>query len=136
MKNWFTSHLYSLGVLLLAFLAPIKMLLLTVGVLIFFDFIIGIFKAYKLGEDITSRKMGNTIGKILLYNMAVITIYMLDINLINSGIHPEKIVALLICSTETKSIMESFKILYGIDLWSVTKNLFKRGESTTKNKPK
>jgi hypothetical protein len=104
-----------------AILSPIKTLLLTIGFLIAADFIFGIIRAYTKKEIISSRKMSNTIGKILLYNLAIISVYFLDKYLIGSGLHLEKVAAGLIGLTEFKSLDESFKTLFGWSLWDLLK---------------
>jgi phage-related holin len=115
-----------------AILSPIKTLLLTIGFLIAADFIFGIIRAYTKKEIISSRKMSNTIGKILLYNLAIISVYFLDKYLIGSGLHLEKVAAGLIGLTEFKSLDESFKTLFGWSLWDLLKKTIQRGSSTTK----
>lgn len=122
-----------LFVSVLAVLAPITPLMLVIGFLIMTDFIFGVWRAYVKKEGVTSRKMGNSIGKIFLYNMTIISVYFLDFYIIKSGLNLEKIAAGLIGITEFKSIAETFKTLTNIDLWDKLKNIVSRGESTTKD---
>ena len=133
MKIWFLNHLNSLLLTIVAILSPIKALLLTVGFLIVADFIFGICRAYIKKETINSRKMSNTIGKIILYNIAIISVYFLDRYLICSGLNLEKVVAALIGIVEIKSLDESFKTLFNWSIWDLLKKTIQRGSSNTKD---
>lgn len=132
MKEWLVRNSDSVLVTLLAFLAPIKPLLLTVGFLVAVDFVFGIYKAWKTKQEITSRKMSNTITKLLLYNLVVITVWALEKNIIGSDIPITKIVAGMICLVEFKSIDETFKLLFGFSIWEKMKKSLGRGDSITK----
>lgn len=133
MRTWILTHINSILAVILAAFAPVIPLLLTVGCLITIDFIFGIFRAYKKNEEITSRKMSATIGKILLYNLMVLSVFFLDHFILKTGMNLEKIAASLIGIVEIKSISETFKTLTGIDMWDKIKGLVDRGESHTKN---
>lgn len=116
-----------------AILSPIKPLMLTIGFLIMVDFIFAVYKAYKLKEKITSRKMGSTIPKIVLYNLSIMSVYFLNKYIFNTDLPLEKIVAGLIAVVEIKSIDESFKQLFGYSFWAKLKKIINRGTSTTKD---
>jgi hypothetical protein len=133
MKNWILTHLNSIFISLIAVIAPIKPLFLVTGFLIMVDFIFGIYKARKLKEKITSRKMGNTISKLLLYNLAILSVFLLNKYIINTQLPLEKIVAGLIGLTEVKSLDESFKLLFGFSFYDKIIKIMKRGASTTKD---
>lgn len=133
MKSWLLSQSNNLLLALIAVLSPVKPLLLTVGFLIAVDFIIGLFRAHKTGEEITSRKMGNTVSKMLLYNLAILSVYFLDHYILTSGLNLEKIAAGLIAVIEIKSFDESFKTIFGFSIWDKLKKIIKRGASTTKD---
>jgi len=74
MKQWLINVAIALG----AVLSPIVPLFATVSILIACDFIFGIYRAYRSKQDISSRKMGHSISKILLYNLAVLTVFMIE----------------------------------------------------------
>lgn len=133
MKNWILTHINSIVVSLLAVVAPIQPLFLVTGFLIFADFIFGIYKAKKLGEKITSRKMGHTISKLILYNLAILSVFLLNHYLICTTLPLEKIVGGLIGLTELKSLDESFTMLFGFSFYDKIKKILKRGASTTKD---
>lgn len=128
MKSWLI-HLW-IGVV--AFLSPLIPLGLLVSTLIGVDFVFGIYRAYKNGDEISSRKMGHSISKIFLYNMAVLSVFMLEKIIIGTNLEFTKICVGVIAMVELKSIDESFKLLYGFSIYeSIIKNL-KRGISETK----
>jgi phage-related holin len=133
MKTWIISHFNNLIIATVAILSPVVPLLLTIGFLIVIDFIFGIYRAHKTGEVITSRKMGNTISKILLYNLMVLSVYFLDHYILKTGLNLEKIAASLIGIVELKSLDESFVKLFGWSIYEKIKKAIQRGTSTTKD---
>lgn len=132
MKSFLLNHINSLFIAIIAILTPVKALLLTIGFLIAVDFIFGIWRAKKCGEKITSRKMSNTVSKMILYNLSIISVYLLNKYIIETGLPLEKIAAGLIGIVEFKSISESLETMTGIDIYSKLKSILGRGNSTTK----
>jgi hypothetical protein len=128
------AYLSALLLSIVGIFSPIVPLMLTVGFLIATDFVMAIYKAYKKKEKITSRKMYNTVPKIFIYNLMIISVFLLEKYIIQSGVPIEKVAASAIALTEVKSICESFYSLTGIDLMDKFKDLFSRGESKTKSK--
>jgi fumarate reductase subunit D len=129
MKQYITPLLASL----VAVFTPVLPTLLTVGFLIALDFIVGIYRAFKLGEEITSRKMGNTISKMLLYNITILSLWVFEKYILQDAIPITKIGAALISITELKSIDESVEKLTGLGIWKKLVRIVKRGESETKD---
>jgi hypothetical protein len=109
MKNF----LQGLIVSALATLAPIKAVLLTVGVLILSDFISGVLAANKRGEKISSAKMRNSITKCLVYQSAVITGFLVQTYLLQGFLPIVNIVASLIGLTELTSFYENLNVIKG-----------------------
>jgi hypothetical protein len=72
------QYLSYLFVSLFAVFAPVVPLLLTIGCLIIIDFIVGVYRAFKMKEIITSRKMGNTISKMLLYQLTILSLFVFE----------------------------------------------------------
>ena len=129
------NHLNLLCVSIITILTPICPLMLTVGFLIVVDFIFGISRSMKLYgfESVTSRKMSITASKMLLYNLIIITVYILEVNLISTGLPLAKMSAGFIGLMEIKSIDESFTSIFGWSFWSKLKKLVLRGTSETKD---
>jgi len=121
-----------------SFLLPIKMLLLTVGAFIAADTVIGIYRAKKKKEKVTSRKLSNLVSKMVLYQSAVILFFCLEKFILGDFIHLfvdielflTKIVAATLCLIEIKSIDESYFILNGYSLFDKFKAILKRAKST------
>jgi hypothetical protein len=107
-----------------------------IGVLICIDTITGIWKANKLEEKITSRKLSAIISKLGLYEMTVIMFFLIDQFILNDIILTffsvpfmlTKVVALVLASIEVMSINENYKVVKGIDLWQSMKLLFARAK--------
>ena len=130
------SELLTLISICFAFFLPISGILIMIGVLISIDTITGIWKANKLGEKITSRKLSSIISKLALYEITVIMFFLIDKFILNEIILTffsvpfmlTKVVALVLASIEVMSINENYKIVKGIDLWQSMKLLFARAK--------
>ena len=130
------SKLLTLISICFAFFLPISGILIMIGVLIAIDTITGIWKANKLEEKITSRKLSSIISKLALYEITVIMFFLIDKFILNEIILTffsvpfmlTKVVALVLSSIEVMSINENYKIVKGIDLWQSMKLLFARAK--------
>jgi len=130
------SQLLTLISICFAFFLPISGILLMIGVLICIDTITGIWKAKKIGEKITSRKLSAIISKLALYEVTVIMFFLIDQFILNDIILTffsvpfmlTKVVALVLASIEVMSINENYKVVKGIDLWQSMKLLFARAK--------
>ena len=107
-----------------------------IGVLIAIDTFTGIWKANKVKEKITSRKLSSIISKLALYEITVIMFFLIDQFILNEIILTffsvpfmlTKVVALVLASIEVMSINENYKVVKGIDLWQSAKALFARAK--------
>ena len=128
------SKILTLISICLAFFLPISGILLMIGVLIVIDTVAGIWKAKKIGEKITSRRLSAIISKLALYEVTVIMFFLIDVFILNDIILTffsvpfmlTKVVALVLASIEVMSINESWKRAKNIDLWTSLKNLLSR----------
>jgi phage-related holin len=77
------SELLTLISICFAFFLPISGILLMIGVLIAIDTFTGIWKAKKLKEKITSRKLSGIISKLALYEVTVIMFFLIDNFILN-----------------------------------------------------
>ena len=109
------------------FLAPIYPTMLAIGFLLMADMLVGIWAAYKNKETITSRKMSNTLSKILLYNFAIITGFVVEKYLLEE-IPFVKITAGLIALVEMKSLAENIYKATGLKLWDAIKGYVTRNK--------
>ena len=130
------QELLTLISICLAFFIPISGILIMIGVLICIDTFTGIWKANKLEEKITSRKLSSIISKLALYEVTVIMFFLIDQFILNDIILTffsvpfmlTKVVALVLASIEVMSINENYKVVKGIDLWQSMKLLFARAK--------
>jgi hypothetical protein len=117
-KIWFLAGL--------AVFLPIKELMLTIGFLVGADMVVGIWKALKLKQRIRSRRMSDTITKLLLYQIAIMSGFLIETFIISELIPITKLVATVIAVIEFKSIIESIESVTGKDLWSKIKTIIGR----------
>lgn len=128
-SKWLKNILLSL----IIFIAPIKPLLIVVGLVIVLDTIFGIIRSRKIGIKFTSRRFFAFFKKNLIYQMAIISTYILDIYLlgeftqliISIDLLSTKIMAAAICYNEIVSIDENLKIAYGVGLFDYIKKFFR-----------
>lgn len=108
----------------IAALAPIKEVLITVGTLIVLDLITGIWAAIKNNQKITSARLRDTITKMLLFQIAVITGFLLEKYLLGDLLPVSKIVAGIIGATEGTSIFENINKIRGDNVFKVLVDKF------------
>ena len=133
--------LYStkLMAIILSFFLPIVGILILIAASVILDTITGIWKAKKLKQPITSRRLSAIISKILLYEATVMLFFAMDKFLLNDivisffsiDLLTTKVLALTMVSIEVISINENYKAVKGIDLWASLKNLFARAKEVT-----
>jgi len=127
---------------IITFFSPIAGLLLAVGAMIALDTILGVTKAIKLDgwESVTSRRASVIISKFLLYQLTVVTFFVIDYNLINefTKIHYQnnylltKFITLSLCFVEAKSIDENIKVIFGFSIWTTLKEVLTRTQELKK----
>lgn len=119
------------------FLLPIQPLIALLFFIIFVDTITGIIKAKKLKQQITSTKLSKVVGKLLLYNLSLITFFILDNFLFGEFIASftsiqfflTKMVAMFFATIELVSINENINAACKINLFQKFKQyIFKLKE--------
>ena len=110
----------------LAVFLPIKELMLTIGFLVSADLIVGIWKAIKTKQRIRSRRMSDTVTKLLLYQLAIMSGFLIETFIISELIPITKLIATVIAIIEFKSIVESIEAVTGKGLWSKIKTIIGR----------
>ena len=137
LKATLASSLNRIAIVILSFLMPIKGILLTIGISIFLDTVVGIWKSKKLNIKITSRRLSQVVSKMLLYEATVILFFMID-SFILDGIMQKlfsvpflltKMVALTLISIEVFSIDENIKAVKKTGLFDAFKNLVARSKN-------
>ena len=128
---------------IITFFAPVVPVLLAVGAFIMLDTLTGIFKSAKLNgwRSIKSKKLARLASKNLVYNAAVLSFFIIDAAIFNevlaSGLGISyaltKVMGILLCSVELKSIDENFEAIYGVGLWETFGKIIRRAKSITQN---
>lgn len=103
----------------IALLSPIKYLLILVGLAILLDTIFGIYAAKKNKIKLKSSKLAKFISKMFVYQIVVITMYFLDVQLlgefllffININLLLTKVTAILLIANEGFSIDEKLRMV-------------------------
>ena len=121
---------------IIAFLTPIKPLLIVVGLIICIDTITGIYKVFKTKEKFSSRKLSRTISKMVLYLGSIILIFVLDKYLLGEivkifttvDLFPTKTWTMFLVGVELLSIRENIKAATKVDIWEKFKNLLRRAK--------
>ena len=126
----------SLFAVIAAFLLPIKAIMITVGLAILADTVVGIYKSKKKGEKITSRKLSQVVSKIFLYQGAIVLFFciekfiLVDFIVLFTGIplFLTKLVGALMVFIEVQSISESIESLTGKSIWVRIKEMITRAK--------
>lgn len=113
MKAW----IYALAVSVVSVFIPIKPILITVGVLIFADLVMGVLAARKRTEPITSAALRRTVSKMFIYQATICLGFLCEAYLIGGLIPISKLIAGAIGLVETKSILESADELNGSSIF-------------------
>ena len=112
MKEW----LYKGLLVLAATLAPIKTLIIACGVIILADTITGMMAAKKRGEKINSAEMRRSLSKMVVYQIAIISGFVLQKYMLEDLIPVAKVVGGVIGMVEFKSILENVSTIAGQDI--------------------
>lgn len=110
---------------LLALISPITTVMLTIVFLIIADFITGAYASYKNKIPISSERIGNTVSKFFMYNLVVLSAFLLEKYIVNE-IPFQRIITGFIAIAEIKSILENFDKIYGINPFKALINLLKQ----------
>jgi hypothetical protein len=125
-----SSFLGKLSIAVMAALAPIKPVMITVGILILSDLITGIWAAKKRGETITSAALGRTVSKMVVYQTAVVTGFLLQKYLLADAIPIVNIVGGIIGMVEFKSFIENANTIIEGDIFKdILKKLGSKNDS-------
>jgi hypothetical protein len=119
-------------------LAPIKPLVLLAIASIILDTCFGIWRSWKKGNKIRSRRLSHTISKSLLYSGAIVFIFFLEKYVIADilghfiaiDLIMTKMFTFFCVATELKSINESYESVTGVDIWKKMFEFFKRSKET------
>ena len=122
----------------LTILAPIKPLVLLAVTSIILDTCFGIWRSWKKGNKIRSRRLSHTISKSLLYSGAIVFVFLLEKFVISDilgrfiaiDLILTKMFTFFCIATELKSVNESYESVTGVDIWKRMFDFFKRSKAT------
>jgi hypothetical protein len=112
------AHLKTLFLVVISLFAPIQSIIIAALVLTSVDMITGILAARKQGIPITSSAMKRTVGKIFLYELAIMISFIAEKYLLQGIMPVSKLVAGFIGATELKSVLENLDIINGSSLFA------------------
>jgi hypothetical protein len=115
MKEW----AYKVALVAVAALAPIQAVIISVGLLVMADMVTGIWAAHKRGEAIKSAGLRRTVSKLIIYQIAIITGFIVEQYLVGSIVPLVKILGGVIGLVEFKSILENANAISGTDLFKL-----------------
>lgn len=135
---------------IIAVFAPLTMVIVTTGVLVFVDLMTGILAARKRGEKINSGGLRRTTSKSVVYLAGVCLGFLVEKYMIHDAFPISKIISGVIGLTELKSILENFDTINGGSFFkSIIKklgsindtivapeNLIKKDDPTNEKDPK
>ena len=100
-----------------AVLAPIHAVMVVVGILIVFDTITGIWAALKSGQTFSSAALRRSVSKAVVYQIAIISAFIVEKYLLQDILPASKLVAGLIGVVELTSVLENLNKIYGSDIF-------------------
>jgi hypothetical protein len=142
MKQLIITHTSVFMKTILVFFAPIKPIILLVGLSTILDTIAGVWRAKKLKEKVSSRKARKgLIPKLVSYIVAVLLVYTTDFFIINELVSnfisidylATKLISLALISVEVKSIDESFKAVKGCSFLQKITDIVLKARDIRKN---
>lgn len=114
-----------------AFIAPIHLLMFAVFFVIMVDLLTGVWAAKHGGKAITSRGLRKTIVKIFLYNLAVLTGWLIEMS-VTDLLPIVKLIGAAITFTELFSVLENIQRISGTNIFK--KLIDKLGDQVNSDK--
>lgn len=110
--------LLNLIVAALAFMAPLKVALISVLSLTLIDNVVAVWLAIKRGQTVESSKLRRTVGKLALYLTAISAAYITEVSVLGQeqaiGVISKAVIC-LVSFTELKSILENLSGLSSLN---------------------
>ena len=69
------------------FLTPIAPLMVVVALAILIDTFLGLYKAYRTKQQITSHKLSRVAFKVLFYELLIVILYPIDVYIMNGSLY-------------------------------------------------
>ncbi len=122
LKNFWVFVCWIFG----TYLLPVHSVIYIMVFMVSIDMLTGLWKARKKHEEITSKKLGDTIEKMILYMIGIITSYVLQQHIGIEIIKPLWVFGTLIITREYVSIIENIEAITGTKLVAVIRNQINR----------
>lgn len=111
-------YLEALALSVIAVFAPVKAVMITAGVLVLSDLIVGLWAATKRKEAIESSGLRRTVTKTVVYQVAIMVGFITERYLLGDLIPVGKLIGGMIGVVELKSILESLNEINGTPVFS------------------
>ena len=119
----------SLFAIILTIFAPVQAAALAVFAIVLIDLITGVLAARKRKEEITSARIRDSVSKLFIYEIALLSALLLENYLLSGMVPAIKIVSAVIGVAEGKSVLENLDTLQGGNMF---KNLIDKLGSSNK----
>ena len=119
----------SLFAIILTIFAPVQAAALAVFAIVIIDLITGVLAARKRKEEITSARIRDSVSKLFIYEIALLSALLLENYLLSGMVPAIKIVSAVIGVAEGKSVLENLDTLQGGNMF---KNLIDKLGSSNK----
>jgi hypothetical protein len=106
-----------LSISLISVFAPIVPMIIATIVLIILDLITGVWSSLKKGKVIASACFRRTVTKTAVYQIALITSFIVETYLVGNSIPITKITSSIIGLVEISSIFENLNSIYGTNIF-------------------
>ena len=113
MKNEFVLWVYAIALSAATYFTPIIPVILTVGLLIAVDTILGVWASIKKCDRITSNRASRVVSKMFIYQTVLITLFVVEQHIWGVWIAAVKIAAGAIAVVEVISILENSGVILG-----------------------
>jgi len=127
--NYFVEKLDYIVGFIAVFIMNQRAAFIAVGTLVFIDLFTGLWNAIKFKEPITSRRLKDTVTKLVLYNLLIITCMVTEYYLLTRIPFIEVCLG-IIATVETTSIFENIEKVLNIRIVNRFKSLLKKGKDS------
>lgn len=126
--DYATSKVFALVVAAGAWLAPVRPLMLAVGVLIAMDALTGLAASLREKRPITSRRAFDSAIKMAVYQCCVVTGMVLEQHMFGGQVPAAKMVGTVLLAIEAKSILENGERIAGRPIFRALRERLKRDD--------
>lgn len=104
------------------YLVPTYEMIAVILFLLIIDLLTGIWKAKKINQPVTLKRFGDSLGKIILYALGIVVTYVLQHHIAKDLIDIMFLFGALVCTRETKSIIENIETITNTKIWFYIKD--------------